>query len=339
MVVLVQRFCSRQICHLIVRKTAALFAETLAATQPRENTHDSYWLGATIFKNLFGRNNMRITLVISVVMPLFLQDCSKRNEMPVAPVTTSPPSLELTRVPALSKSERTTAVDIDFDTISSTKSLFYMLVNSGGIDAFDLHVSTSTIEAFPSQIALVPRQGAGGLQAYPILRFTAIQGIPSSGVGAYLPLEIGTLADTISMNYKYVSSTNDTLSAQKKYSVGGLMEGAICEVYVSGKKCQDYGRTGSGVYNGQGYELFGPYTATEMETIIIANLGNVPVRLSGRSFVGRTLRDTVLQPSATLNVTDFVVGSEVLIFDSGEFLLQLAGMLWIRGTGYISIVI
>jgi DNA/RNA endonuclease YhcR with UshA esterase domain len=38
LVVLVPPFCSRRICHLIVRKTAALFAETLAAIVWRERS-------------------------------------------------------------------------------------------------------------------------------------------------------------------------------------------------------------------------------------------------------------------------------------------------------------
>jgi len=143
------------------------------------------------------------------------------------------PLIELVRVVnTLAKSMGT--FDVDFDTVFATKSLNYMVVNNGTVDAFNVTFSSKAVITTPKVINSLPVSEGGELGLLPILTITMPHGLPPSGIGPPLPIERGIISDSLIVHYQYLGESADTLTGSKSFTVQGVKVADVIEVEING---------------------------------------------------------------------------------------------------------
>ncbi len=165
---------------------------------------------------------------ILMVLTLTMFSCSEKNITDPDQVLDSAPILELVRLEGdLGKSTVSSGSSIDFGEIPATRSQYYLLLNKGARDAFDINFSSDEIIVNPSHINVVPGDGSENIETLPIIEMTATHVIPPFGVGELLPFEIGVISDTILFDYKYLTMAGDTSTIDNEYYVEGSRVGAF----------------------------------------------------------------------------------------------------------------
>jgi hypothetical protein len=164
---------------------------------------------------------MRIIILLSLLL-LFFTSC---NDSKISgPEDDShdnqrftPPSLQLVNVGRTSFNDLQKPLNnnIDFDSVFATKTRDYILLNNGTADAIDVTFNSSLLEIEPDSIGRIPGRLDSTLSAYPLIFFTIPHVIPSTGVGALLPFDLGEFSESISLTYSYEDEQGSIVSLIK----------------------------------------------------------------------------------------------------------------------------
>ncbi|MCK4529635.1 MAG: hypothetical protein KAU44_00495, partial [Candidatus Marinimicrobia bacterium] len=212
---------------------------------------------------------------------------------------------------------KATSADIDFGNMAATRTLQYVLMNVGNTDVYDITFAANDLTIHPSNIALVPTPDEGGdLIALPIVSFTKEHVLPVSGVGSLLDMGIGAFTDVMSLSYNYNiadTASIDSFDITDDYTVSGAKMGAVIEVWVSGKKWENYSVVQT-TYDYNDISMLYPEVLypSQSDTIIVINSGNVPMqmRLINPYLTNYDpehdciILDTLIQPDAQIDLSD-----------------------------------
>jgi len=236
--------------------------------------------------------------------------------------------------------QKKASADIDFGEMEASKTLQYVLMNVGNTDVYDITFVSQDLKIHPEHIPLVPTPGEGGdLIALPIVSVSKEHVISLSGVGSLLDFEIGEFTDVMTLCYNYDLSQSqsdstyigdslvvtDTVIVENfdiadEYTVAGTKMGAFIDFWMSGVKWQEYvdqfnaGGVEDLTYTYQTIPLIsgGRLDLSRADTIIVANTGNVSMRLRvvnsmlPNTYPGHDgiIIDTVLQANTEIDLAD-----------------------------------
>lgn len=230
--------------------------------------------------------------------------------------------------------QKTAAADIDFGNMEATRTLQYVLMNVGNTDVYDITFVASDLKIHPANIPLVPTPGEGGdLVALPIVSISKEHVMPLSGVGSLMELEPGAFSDVMTLCYNYdlsesesdSSYTGDSLvvtdtviissfDIADEYSVAGIKQGAIIDIEASGRNIVDAVCHPIEYYDQAlvGTVLTIDLYESDIDTLVVKNNGNVPLRLRiVNPYVyylgtGEAVMDTVVVAGAEVDVSGLV---------------------------------
>jgi len=255
-----------------------------------------------------------------------------------------------------------TESEINFGEVFATTSLSYILLNTGSVEVFDVFIVSNEFEIFPMEIGLIPAEN-NELIAYPIISVTLPHVIPPNGVGELLPMSLGEVTDTISLEYDWVApfdsisggvpvwSMGDTIHEQKKYPARGVKNGGIIEIYFSGARItvdsypHNIGHAQIAESPESSVSLdFGPFSLVDIELIEIANTGNQTIELE--VFTIQSNRwvpspELLINPDTRNDVTSDVVLSPMygydffMHFSSSVSIIDVAGRTFTEGHAYL----
>ncbi len=215
--------------------------------------------------------------------------------------------------------------DIDFGNVTATKSLQYVLMNIGNRDVYDVTFSANDLMIYPEYIGVIPAQGEDGeIVALPIVSFIKEHVIPVSGVGSLMDMNIGNFTDLLSLSYNYTledSTGVETFDVTDNYTVEGEKMGAVIDILASGENILDAALSTPEFYDlalmGTVLQVY--LSSSKMDTMVVQNNGNVPLRMRVvnpyryDAFDGSTVIDTVIQPGTEVDVSGVVRGE--MFFD------------------------
>ncbi|MDD3716063.1 MAG: hypothetical protein PHX07_02970 [Candidatus Marinimicrobia bacterium] len=212
--------------------------------------------------------------------------------------------------------------DIDFGNVIATRTLQYVLMNVGNRDVYDVTFSAGDLTIYPEYIGVIPAQGEDGeIVALPIVSFIKEHVIPISGVGSMMDMSIGSFTDLLSLSYNYTledSTGIETFDVTDNYTVEGEKMGALIDILASGKDILDIALSTPEFYDLalMGTVLQINLSSSDMDTMVVQNNGNVPLRMRVinpyryDAFDGSTTIDTIIQPGTEVNVSGFVRGEQ-----------------------------
>lgn len=177
----------------------------------------------------FKVNAFLFTIIIA------LCSCSETGITELDEIPDNVPEIELVRLEgSLNKTHSTSDNTINFSEIPATTSQYYLLLNKGERDAFDINFSGDHILIKPTHIDILTSEGSGNIESLPIVEITALHVVPPYGVGELLPFEIGAIADTAILDYKFLTMAGDTSIIDKKYYIEGAKVGAMVSLNADG---------------------------------------------------------------------------------------------------------
>ena len=289
-----------------------------------------------------------INVVLVIICGIALLTCSEDNGVEPDNISLREPALELVKLEGgLHKYNSSTETLIDFGDIHSTSSQYFLLLNNGERDAFDINLSSEQIVIYPQHIDIISGTGST-VETLPIIQLTAVHVIPISGVGELLPLETGAFTDSIALSYKYVSINGDTVEVTNSYQSQGNKLAGNLGVYIDSV---DVKTLPFWLFSGEtdpihGYpkvylnvEGWGSITLSQMQ---LMNQGNVPINIEiwdrREIFGGSPLHDQTLLSGESFNLIDFrdptqttVWASNYLRISCGEYMLSFGGRTFIGG--------
>ncbi|MDX9777203.1 MAG: hypothetical protein RBT43_00390 [bacterium] len=204
----------------------------------------------------------------------------------------------------------------------ATRTLQYVLMNVGNRDVYDVTFSAGDLTIYPEYIGVIPAQGEDGeIVALPIVSFIKEHVIPISGVGSMMDMSIGSFTDLLSLSYNYTledSTGIETFDVTDNYTVEGEKMGALIDILASGKDILDIALSTPEFYDLalMGTVLQINLSSSDMDTMVVQNNGNVPLRMRVinpyryDAFDGSTTIDTIIQPGTEVNVSGFVRGEQ-----------------------------
>lgn len=119
---------------------------------------------------------------------------------------------------------------IDFGDVTATRTLSFVLMNTGNVTLYDIVISGDSIDVWPSEIGLL-EPTTGEISSLPLLDVTLPHVIPVSGVGAYLPMHLGEFSDTLSLQFIYDDTSGTPVTMSYSYPTIGNRVGGRIEVY------------------------------------------------------------------------------------------------------------
>lgn len=223
---------------------------------------------------------------------------------------------------------------INFGEIISTRTLRYIIMNTGDVDIFDLQISANQLDVYPKIISSIPADI--DLEVLPILEITQEHVVPVSGVGFPLPFDIGQKLDTLSLSYRYeatfdsvlvsgdtIWTIGDTLLLTDLYPTAATKMGAILDLIIDGIDIHSldlhvseysFNNYGAPLNPNIQFARFILGIPSQAETFLLRNSGNVsiPILLFRGFDSGNTLAllDTVLANGDSLNFSQLVTSLE-----------------------------
>ena len=268
------------------------------------------------------------------------------------------PILELIRLEGdLRKLTQSGTVAIDFGDISATSSLYYLLLNKGTRDAFDVNLTSDEIQVSPDHINVITGGGTENIESLPIIEMTAVHVIPPSGVGGLLPFQLGALSDTLLLDYKFTSVTGDTNTIEHTYPVEGNKLGCKIGMYIdSWDITTRASNISSGFYDPfEGYPwpavYVGGWDANSVDEVILVNEGNVPASLEIWVFEdlwgGSALHEYSMSPGDSIDIVEFentsilevIWASNFLRILCGQYMLSFLGRTYIGGSIAVEVIV
>jgi len=212
--------------------------------------------------------------------------------------------------------------EINFDSVFATKTLDYIVVNNGTADAINLNFSSDILEISPTTIKSIPGTDSTFV-IYPIISFSMLHVLPTSGVGSLLPFSLGEVNGQVFLNYSYIDPQNDTILVDMNYVTRGTKYGEIINILSSGTpieliaESKWIGQAGNFTEDVIVYSLG---ANPNLSSFIISNDGNLISNIlittqdlwenQGQQFV----HSMQLQPLQSLDITNvFQLGSAPLI--------------------------
>ncbi|MFW0862671.1 MAG: hypothetical protein ACKKL6_03750 [Candidatus Komeilibacteria bacterium] len=220
---------------------------------------------------------------------------------------------------------------IDYGEVLNTRILQYVIMNVGNQDIFDIDFTANDLVIFPGAISLIQASEQGTeVTALPIVNIAKEHVTPISGVGSLLDMTVGGFTDTLTLSYKYTTG-NDTVVVEDAYNVAGSTMGAIIDVMLSGTSFSEhsFNETPNTHVTGNDWsswpiQVMWPFYSEDMDTTVISNNGNAPMRIRVVSLSTSTaLIDTILGEYSEVDVSGLLApndtdstGNTVLIGDT-----------------------
>jgi len=189
---------------------------------------------------------------------IVLSFCGCTNDKSANPSELLAPDIILVKFKRELPKYANVTADIDFDSVLSTKSLYYGIRNNGDKDAFNLKFVSDKLITTPNKISLLPVTQSSDINLLPVIEFTLEHGIPKTGIGNFVPLESGEIVDSFLISYQYFGVDNDTLIATKSFSFTALKVAAIADVFVNGNS----------VLNLPDFEIRSPYNSAIIDNFV-----------------------------------------------------------------------
>lgn len=268
---------------------------------------------------------MKSWMFLLVTVFLFVISCDKPIEDIVDDENDwTQPSIELVKLDSDLSKVSNSVGDISFGDIVSTKTFFYMLVNNGESEVFNINLSSDSVIVEPNNISVIVGTSDLGVSSVPIISVTVPHVLPPEEVGNYLPYTLGDFIDILSVDYQYVGVQGDTISETKSWDVSGNRLGGMVDFLIDGQNYESIMslfNLGWNQSDGQPFSVIryiDPDPNTDSK--IIVNTGNVELFFEVFSGVHPSVvlddpvhTDTIL-PGDSLDVSSVLPGLDLNLF-------------------------
>lgn len=291
-----------------------------------------------------------LNVIIFTVCLSGLMDCTDEGVTEPGQTVESDPKLELVRLDGgFGKYSQSSSSEIEFGEIAATKSIYYLLLNRGNRDALDINFSSNDVLVTPSHIDLLPGESTESIESFPIIELTAVHVLPATGVGELLPFELGSIQDSVRIDYKFRSLSGDTNTIYENYIVSGEKLGCQVGLVLDN---QDILELLTGISSGgddpiEGYPWLGfeieGWSGGSLNEVLFVNKGNVPLEISiyeeNAIWGGDQLIEYSILPNDTIDIftsgrrldENVVWMSEYLRIKAGEYMLSFADRVYPGG--------
>jgi len=214
---------------------------------------------------------------------------------------------------------------IDFGEVINTRQLQFVVMNVGNQDIFGIFFSANDLVIFPGAIGMLQASEQGTeVTALPIINIVKEHVTPVNLTGSLLDMEVGSFTDTLSLLYSYTLG-NDTVNVSDNYDVAGTKMGAVISILVSGINLEVYSSQ-IRQYAAPGYTQefisLPTLTSSMLDTVLIINDGNAPLRISIESASHEdTVLNSMVYANDTLDISGVWRGLDFVSDSSGELLL------------------